>query len=57
MDVSDLKGLYVEVNKRMKTALDHLQHEFGGVRHRAGEKCCARWLKTVAHLRWLYFAR
>ena len=32
MDVSDLKGLYVEVNKRMKTALDHLQHEFGGVR-------------------------
>ena len=32
MDVSDLKGLYVEVNKRMKTALDHLQHEFAGVR-------------------------
>src|SRR3984893_8307323 len=32
MDVTDLKGLYVEVNKRMKTALDHLQHEFAGVR-------------------------
>src|SRR6195256_4154394 len=32
MDVSDLKGLYAEVSKRMKTALDHLQHEFGGVR-------------------------
>jgi ribosome recycling factor len=32
MDVSDLKGLYAEVNKRMKTALDHLQHEFAGVR-------------------------
>src|SRR5712692_8902883 len=32
MDVNDLKGLYVEVNKRMKTALDHLQHEFAGVR-------------------------
>jgi ribosome recycling factor len=32
MDVNDLKGLFTEVNKRMKTALDHLQHEFGGVR-------------------------
>jgi ribosome recycling factor len=32
MDVIDLKGLYGEVNKRMKTALDHLQHEFAGVR-------------------------
>jgi ribosome recycling factor len=32
MDVNDLKGLYAEVTKRMKTALDHLQHEFGGVR-------------------------
>jgi ribosome recycling factor len=32
MDVNDLKGLYVEINKRMKAALDHLQHEFGGVR-------------------------
>ena len=32
MDVNDLKTLFVEVHKRMKTALDHLQHEFGGVR-------------------------
>src|SRR3954447_23446746 len=32
MDVIDLKGLYGEVNKRMKAAIDHLQHEFGGVR-------------------------
>jgi ribosome recycling factor len=32
MDVNDLKGLYAEINKRMKTALDHVQHEFGGVR-------------------------
>jgi ribosome recycling factor len=32
MDVNDLKGLYAEVNKRMHTALEHLQHEFGGVR-------------------------
>jgi ribosome recycling factor len=32
MDVSDLKGLYVEVSKRMHTALDYLQHEFAGVR-------------------------
>src|SRR5712671_7246061 len=32
MDVTDLKGLFAEVGKRMKTALDHLQHEFGGVR-------------------------
>jgi len=32
MDVTDLKGLFVEVNKRMKTALEHLQHEFAGVR-------------------------
>src|SRR5918911_1861950 len=32
MDVNDLKGLYAEVNKRMKAAIDHLQHEFGGVR-------------------------
>ena len=31
MDVTDLKGLYGEVNKRMKAAIDHLQHEFGGV--------------------------
>ena len=32
MDVTDLKGLYAEVSKRMKTALEHLQHEFAGVR-------------------------
>ena len=32
MEVTDLKGLYGEVNKRMKAAIDHLQHEFGGVR-------------------------
>ena len=32
MDVNDLKGLFAEVNKRMKAAIDHLQHEFSGVR-------------------------
>ena len=32
MDVTDLKGLYAEANKRMKAALDHLQHEYAGVR-------------------------
>jgi len=32
MDVTDLKGLYAEVTKRMKATLDHLQHEYGGVR-------------------------
>src|SRR4030088_3275084 len=32
MDVTDLKGLFVEVNKRMKTALEPLHHEFAGVR-------------------------
>ena len=32
MDVIDLKGLYAEVSTRMKAALDHLQHEFAGVR-------------------------
>src|SRR3982074_1716374 len=32
MDVIDLKGLYAEVSKRMKVALEHVQHEFGGVR-------------------------
>ena len=32
MDVNDLKGLFAEVNTRMKTALDHLRHEFAGVR-------------------------
>jgi len=32
MDVTDLKGLYAEVGKRMKAAIEHLQHEFAGVR-------------------------
>jgi ribosome recycling factor len=32
MDVNDLKGLFVEVSKRMNAATDHLQHEFAGVR-------------------------
>ena len=32
VDVNDLKGLYAEVTKRMKAAVDHLQHEFAGVR-------------------------
>ena len=32
MDVNDLKGLFGEVNKRMSAAIDHLQHEFAGVR-------------------------
>ena len=30
MDVNDLKGMFAEVNKRMQTALDHVQHEFAG---------------------------
>jgi ribosome recycling factor len=32
MDVTDLKGLYAEVNKRMSTALEHVRHELAGVR-------------------------
>jgi ribosome recycling factor len=32
MDVIDLKGLFAEVGKRMKAAIEHLQHEFAGVR-------------------------
>jgi ribosome recycling factor len=32
MDVNDLKGLYAESIKRMIVALDHLKHEFSGVR-------------------------
>src|SRR5215208_2060827 len=32
MDVNDLKGLFAESTKRMKAAVDHLQHEFAGVR-------------------------
>lgn len=32
MDVKDLKGLFVEVNKRMSVALEHVKHELAGVR-------------------------
>src|SRR5215208_4190545 len=32
MDVNDLKALFAESTKRMKAAVDHLQHEFAGVR-------------------------
>src|SRR6188474_1945073 len=32
MDVNDLKGLFLEVNKRMNAGLDHLKHELAGVR-------------------------
>jgi ribosome recycling factor len=32
MDVSDLKGLFLEVNKRMNAAIDHVRHELSGVR-------------------------
>src|SRR2546428_701783 len=32
MDVTDLKGLYAEVNKRMNAALEHVRHELAGVR-------------------------
>lgn len=32
MDVNDLKGLHAEVSKRMHAAIEHLQHEFAGVR-------------------------
>src|SRR6195256_578828 len=32
MDVNDLKGLFAEVGTRMHAAIDHLQHEFAGVR-------------------------
>jgi ribosome recycling factor len=32
MDVNDLKGLFVEVSKRMNVALDHVKHELAGVR-------------------------
>ncbi len=32
MDVSDLKGLFGEVNKRMNVTLDHVRHELAGVR-------------------------
>src|ERR1700752_2682215 len=32
MDVSDLKGLAVEVKKRMDSQLEHVRREFSGVR-------------------------
>ncbi len=32
MDATDLKGLLAALGPRMKAALDHLQHEFAGVR-------------------------
>ncbi len=32
MDVSDLKGLFAEVNRRMDVALEHVKHELAGVR-------------------------
>ena len=32
MDVNDLKGLFLEVNKRMDVALQHIRHELAGVR-------------------------
>ncbi len=32
MDVSDLKGLFAEVNKRMNATLEHVRHELAGVR-------------------------
>jgi ribosome recycling factor len=32
MDVSDLKGLFGEVSKRMSTAAEHVRHELSGVR-------------------------
>src|ERR687892_606299 len=32
MDVADLKGLFVEVRKRMDGQIEHVRREFGGVR-------------------------
>jgi ribosome recycling factor len=32
MDVSDLKGLFAEVKKRMDAQIEHARREFGGVR-------------------------
>src|SRR5215468_5466840 len=32
MDVNDLKSLFGETSKRMNAALEHVRHEFGGVR-------------------------
>ena len=32
MDVSDLKGLFGEVKKRMDAQIDHVRRDLGGVR-------------------------
>lgn len=32
MDVSDLKGLFAEVDKRMNSTIEHTRHELSGVR-------------------------
>jgi ribosome recycling factor len=32
MDVTDLKGLFVEVKKRMESQLEHVRRELGGIR-------------------------
>src|SRR5258706_13734556 len=32
MDVSDLKGLFGEVGRRMSAAIEHVRHELAGVR-------------------------
>ena len=32
MDVTDIKGLHVEVKKRMDVAIEHVRHELAGVR-------------------------
>jgi ribosome recycling factor len=32
MDVTDLKGLFAEVKKRMDVQIEHVRHELGGVR-------------------------
>ena len=32
MDVNDLKGLFVEVKKRMDVALERVKHDLAGVR-------------------------
>src|SRR4051812_20593772 len=32
MDVNNLKGLFLEVNKRMNVAIEHVKHELAGVR-------------------------
>jgi ribosome recycling factor len=32
MDATDIKGLFIELKKRMDGQLDHVRREFGGVR-------------------------